>query len=785
MLKKGLFTACVLMIAAPVFAEDYTFLWWSDGWRGRAAEWHKTLYVQTNNYGAAIEVEKPSLPHLGPIPNARPYLEAVTESNASVESLPPSDLRLSVLVGGVEYRCVAAAGEQKDEANFPVRIIESGRCVQRADILNLVFANEKKERIEGDGRLEIVAEASRLRFLLEFAPKQTMQDVEIVASVTQDGTRSEGKRRCDVMEAGKRVAACVVWPPEDSSDAPEGLRVEAQNAPDGSALPVEWDASRGWYYVDLPERQWNIAEEPDRLDRFPVRITNSSANSKSCLLLFAFDGEGFQGITGLCPILRDAHGIPTGIPVQISKNWHRHKDRRFLYDGPWFHAFAEIPVDVGQTWEGELAITYARWGGVPSASHAQLCLVGWGVNQLWDEAAIGSWGESITYDPDVNLNRSMFDDVRPLMVTGMNGGRWEWTCNVGGGDFLVYFDANGKRQFLTRVRTAYACQGPNLTDVLYGGLTADGAIATRIEVSSPRCDDVNRAYHHIRYDVVADTPFSRLAFYQLGADHYNDHTFTAMARGNADGLVEEWTAERGGKRYLKTGLVCEGRAPWVSLHGGQRNEHHPKGAWANRGLIVRSWNARLDGRDAPIPYAAVFGTENGIPSANVELAPPPGIQALKKGDFVEADVELVIVPTREEDYYGPNEALRADLKEHADTWEPVRRLARGNAFDVRVTKGSLRKAYPPVVAVDADQQAEFELTEGLGYVPITIAGLKSSRPPAFLCDGKPVDQTCHGNDYWQAFFDAPSGSYSITYNVDLDSQNDTPAVHRFAVAVPR
>lgn len=192
-------------------------------------------------------------------------------------------------------------------------------------------------------------------------------------------------------------------------------------------------------------------------------------------------------------MLRDAQGILTGPPVQISKNWHRHKDRRFPHDGPWFHAFAEVPVEPGKTWEGELAIIYACWGRVPAASHAQLCLVGLDVNQLWDQAAIVSWGESITYDPDINLNRSIIDDVRPLMVTEMSGNRWEWTCNVGGGDFLVDFGADGKRQSLTRMRTAYLSQGPNLADVVYAGVTADGRIAARIEVSTPRCDDVKRA----------------------------------------------------------------------------------------------------------------------------------------------------------------------------------------------------------------------------------------------------------------------------------------------------
>jgi len=484
----------------------------------------------------------------------------------------------------------------------------------------------------------------------------------------------------------------------------------------------------------------------------------------------------------MCPMLRDAQGFPTGIPVQISKNWHRHKDRHFLYEGPWFHAFAEVPVEPGKTWEGELAITYARWGGVPAASHAQLCLAGWGVNQLWDQAAIGSWGESITYDPDVNLNRSMIDDVRPLMVTGMSGGRWEWTCNVGGGDFLVYFDAGGKRQFLTRMRTAYLSHGPNLTDVIYAGVTADGNIAARIEVSTPRCDDVNRAYHRVRYDVLADTPFSRLAFYQLGADHYNDHSFTMMARGNAHGLIEEWQTQRGGGKYLRTGLECSGRAPWFSLHGSEQNKHHPKGAWANRGLVIRSWKACLSGQELAVPFAAVFGTDDGIPSANVELVPPPTLTQLKKGDFVDAEVELLVAPVAADDYYGPNEPLRADLKANAGTYKPVYRLARGNDIEVDVEKGSLQRTYPPLIAVDSKDNAVFEIRGGVGYVPVTIAGSHTQRGYSLECDNKAVDQGCHGNDFWQTDYSPATGTWSHTYNACLDSADNTQALRHFSLA---
>ncbi|MDX9974915.1 MAG: hypothetical protein RBU21_18145, partial [FCB group bacterium] len=638
MLMRSLSVILLCLGCAVSVAEDYTFLWWADGWRGRAVEWHKTLNIQTNSYGAAMDVEKAALIHLGLIANPKPYALAVSESNDAVNALPPADLRLSVVVSGTTYRCVGAAGNQEDEANFPVRIIESGRMVQRADILNLTLKNDRGQVLEGDARLELVADPRQLHLILEFAPKSELDHVDIEIALAHDGKLVAGESYFDRMTAGHRGVAGVAWPPDASEDSPDAVTVAANDKDSGAPLPVQRDALRGWHYVDLPERQWNMAEELDRLDRFPLRVTNTSDKTETRMLLFAFDGAAFQGVTGLCPMLRDAQGNPSGIPVQISKNWHNNPERHFSNEGPWFHAYAEVTVEAGKTWDGELAIAYARWGGVPAASHAQLCLVGWGTNQLWDQAAIGSFGESITYDPDVCLNRSMIDDVRPLMVTGMSDGRWEWTNNVGGGDFLVYMNPDGKRQFLTRMRTAYLSQGPNLTDVIYAGVTADGRIAARIEVSTPRCDDVNRAYHRLRYDVLEDTPFSRLAFYQLGADNYNDHAFSTLARGNADGLVEEWQTERGGKKYLRAAMECPGRAPWFSLHGGERNEQHAKGAWANRGLVIRSWKARLGGQEVVVPFAAVYGTRNGVPSANVELAPPPGLTELKKGDYVEAEV---------------------------------------------------------------------------------------------------------------------------------------------------
>ena len=62
----------------------------------------------------------------------------------------------------------------------------------------------------------------------------------------------------------------------------------------------------------------------------------------------------------------DAEGRPTGIAVQLSKNWHTRQERRVIYDGAWFHGSTVLRLQPKSETELELAIAYARWGGVPA-----------------------------------------------------------------------------------------------------------------------------------------------------------------------------------------------------------------------------------------------------------------------------------------------------------------------------------------------------------------------------------------------------------------------------------
>ena len=135
----------------------------------------------------------------------------------------------------------------------------------------------------------------------------------------------------------------------------------------------------------------------------------------------------------------------------------------------------------------------------------------------------------------------------------------------------------------------------------YAGVSADGHIAARLTVMTPRSDDINRAVHRLRYDVLAPTPFKRMAFYQLGADHYNDHQFQAMARGNASEVVEEWESAVRGAALLASRHRMRRSVPMVftpsrGQHGQARGCVGKPGI--DRSLMERA-PRRAPGRHAP------------------------------------------------------------------------------------------------------------------------------------------------------------------------------------------
>ena len=801
-------------------SHDYTYMFWAHGWRGESPDGKRVMCVRTGDYGCAFDTETAGLLNFGPIANTTSASEALIEDNQAIYGLSPATLTWELTVGGNSYIVRRSSTPDRTKENLEslglplsllddatpgeqTRMIVSGRFVQRFDMEKLCFEDAHGETLPVTGRVEVTAlphymavtmevgqdagegiDVSSLTARLQIAGSTVRVSPTQVAEVQQDDATSETSIAVPAAVITKEQSLRLSFFVVPERRAPDFSPVSAVSVtgeglgPYTDRLTSRYDAERGLHWLSLPglSGAWDMENNRDMMERVKLTIANASDRPARVPLVFSKDGE-FVGVTGLTPILRDLDGQPLGIPVQVSKNWHTTPGKTFLYQGPWFQGYTVLEVAAGCTFECELTIAYALWGGVPAASHAQLCLIGYGGNQLWDEAAIGSFGETITYDPDVCLGRSIIDDVRPLMVNAMGGGKWSWTNNVGGGDFLVYFNERNEKQYLTRMKAFYEHYGPNLTNVHYAGVSADGKIEAHLKVSTPRCDDINRAYHRFRYDVKEPVEFSRLAFYQLGSDGYNNHQFNKMAWGDKGGLQREWEPGRGGLTYEVTGLPCEGEQTWFSLHDSIPGLTHTdgareaSGAWANRGMVIRSWSARLGGKDVPYPHASVFLTEDNIGSANVEISAPPGVTQLLPGDYVECEVELLILPMSASDYYGPNERLRASLDRAPNSWESVHRQAVGNDLQVTASTGEVLHLCPVIVRADDSNVVEFEIQGGISYVPVTVTGLSTCRN---IClfehrDGgwRKIDQSVQGNDFWQTEYDPEACTWTRIYNVDL------------------
>ena len=774
---------------------DYTCMWWAHGLRDP----RKTFCIRTSRFALAFDYAKFDLTHLTPLPNAPSEAAALLQPNQAVFGKPNASLTCQIEADGKRYRAVAP--RRVDERNC--HLIESGRWFQRRYLERLAWEPGAPKVAGG---LEIAAWPGRLMILLRVKPAQPIRRGALHLTLRLDAlAKSPFAFRLPVDDwpaAQQRELPVVIRPatkqvqallePSPRS-APAAIRVTArQVAPRQADLPVTYDGRLGWHYValrnDVPDK--SPAGRNRRMERVALVLANPADEPRPVRLCFGKTNT--FGMVGISAVLRDSEGNPTGIPVQISKNWHRGRAPG-LYQGPWYRALTRLTVPAGTTLTLEYTSVTALWGGVPAASHAQLCLTGWGSNQLWDQAAIGSWGESLCFEPDQAQRGGAVLDTRPLMVFAMGNTpqrKWGWTHNVGGADFLVYYDSSGAKQWNSRMRTRYRRNGPVLTEVTYAGRSHDARIDLQYTVCLYRTDDITRGIYRVRYDVRRPTPFRRLVLFQCGGDDYSYTGERKFARGNEGGLLEEWPTTWGANRYRTKPVAVTGRVPWFSMHEAvRRAKDH--GAWANRGFVLRRWLAKLAGRPAR-PWAAERGAHvRGADTSLIDLLPPPSVSKLLPGDSVDAVIEHVVVPQFAADYYGPNANLAAALKTHQNTWKMVFREARGNDLEILVTRGRLRRRRPALIRASGNR-AEFSITGGLGHVPVTLSGLTGFRNPVLEIrqpagPWRRVDQADHGNDFWQTDYDAASQTWDLTYSLPLDSPRDarTRRDVRFYLAEPR
>ncbi|MGB1128949.1 MAG: LamG domain-containing protein, partial [Haloferula sp.] len=579
-------------------------------------------------------------------------------------------------------------------------------------------------------------------------------------------------------KVGDRQQVTVNCPIPRQPDRRAGISVSVKDHPNP---PVAFDPEFNCHVAKVGrfKRSFPVGYRDIRdYDEIEIAVNGSKGKSVPFLLEMKHPAN----ITGLCPILCEADGTPTGIPVQLSKNWHE-PDM-----GSYLRAFMLLPASV-ETKRYKLRIAYGFYGRLPSASHSQLSLVGYGGNGRWDQLAIGCWGETYCMDLDMSCVDIAVTDVRMLMArNGKDGTAWGWTDAGWGGDWLGLQDAKGQKHYFNGLRTAYLTHGPCLTEVRYDGYYGAGReVGLDAKVRTLRTDDFARTFTGLNYQFNRPVAADGWLF-KMGRSHH--YVTPKVAYGNAAGLIKEQQVPEGlkeGSPFIPD-LELTGEGPWwVSFPGAYHSNDRDWGT-GYRAMVIRSYKVVAGGKEYDRPvvsFPAFKPGPKGEPNADFLLRAPLGVTTFQPGDSVEIDVEWITLPRVADDYYGPNDAFRKHLEANPSSWKTAHREAVGNDLKVQVEGGTLLESYPVIVKCEQDE-VRVEIEGGLGFVPIRFEGLERARGYKLVevIDGNevPLDQSVHGNDFWQVDYDAASGRFWRSFNLPLDGKAKSYWILRLADA---
>lgn len=833
-------------------ARDYSYMWWKSGFNNPAGGGQ--LNIQTGYYGMAVNPSQGQITKLDSINELVTQTEAGTEDNSRIDGMSAVSMDYNVAIDGETYE-FSFVKKPDDNSSAYSRILETGRYMQRIDIMHLRYS----QLSDVLGRLEIAAlpEYFSLEYSIFSDYEIANADLEFSVTLSEEYVHSEASGDNKVMTFFKDNGSGItfVMPNRDGwSIRAEGntvyFRAESLAVPkseytgfnvivipatqaslsnadiyygseqasvsavqiepkEGREQDVEFDP-KGYVAISLNRMfsasgsSFTSSSNRNALDRLKFTIENSTDENIRVPLQFYKDAP--FAVQGCSPFLRDAEtGEPIGVQVQLTKNWHDNAaiaedDPLKFWSGIWFHGYTIIEVPANSSVTYEFTMTYANWGGVYASSHAQISLAGWGGNyQQWETSSIGAFSEAFCYDPETAHGRAFIDDIRPLNVDSM-GGKYGWTSCNGGGNFLYYnVNYNASMMMFQQVRTQFKKQGPNLTEVIYTGVTRDGKVKFEITANLPRTDDMARVYHTFKYTFLEDVTFDRMAFYQFGADDYNDNVWMTMAVGNDDGPAsftidgETFSGEfalplSDTERYYGSEDVMQridigGEGLWFAYMGAQRQEHK-SGPDSNRALNVISYNAVLNGETYTKPSFNIRCTTNYNIQCNlIELCPPAAVgNTIEKGSTVEGVVEYLNLPVSKEAYYGPSEVMQSIPEEYFNTYRAAYYYVLGGKYTTEASIGEITKSVPITVkTVEGDVAAQITITGGISYVPITFTNVPSYS--GYRLEKKEgeqwvmVDQSYNGNDYWQAWYDSDTATYELTFNVE--HSGDPEAVYEY------
>ncbi|VGO12506.1 Arylsulfatase [Pontiella desulfatans] len=701
---------------------NYTYLYFENGLptpmkhrrsqseANAAARANPDLVIQTGYYSLLLDCDDMDFKGYDALAGSD-YRGALT-NDVSVFTL--ADLILSVVKDGTNFTCTSASVQ--NSTNQLVRLIQSNRYVQRFDHLGLLFKDSLGNTLAGV-RFEMTAWADRVALKLDASDVSgvTETSVKVVSpfSVLHEST-----------VAGDE-AVLAIQPHTDTTLSawnPGDYIVDAYNRDTLAGLAASFDADEFALHIDVPATSISYPADTNRVDEYVIEVTNPEMTTQNIPLIF--EQPTPRAITGTVMLMcEEDDGRPTGIPVQISKNWHKDNNNPTVHQGSWLRGYTMLNLAAGETKRFRLRVVYGYWGGAGAISHSQLSLIGWGKNWKWDESALGAWGESCTYDPCLHAGAAFMDDIRPAFTTPMNGGTdHNWTENSGGGDFLIYRDSSNTYRWIKRLKTAYLWTGPNMTEVLYSGLTDDDKIRVTYSSRAVRTSDYHRRFHGYTYEFLDDvTSPERLVFHQMAADYYTGPTFTNYYRGDESGLLSSYVANPGGNTYKETPVQFNNQ--WLSIDDGMS---YDKVSRSRRGLLNLS--STLNGSAFPL-YMHTYGRSWGSDRMMFDFSANSVERSYSAGDVVEGEFEFIMPPNEASVYWGNDTEFASRLAGYgSNAWNAVHDEFRYNAkLDLAVHEGTLLRNYPiEIQSSENTVLADFTIySGGIGHVPVVVKGVES------------------------------------------------------------
>ncbi|MEI7948024.1 MAG: hypothetical protein WCJ02_15090, partial [bacterium] len=335
----------------PLRAPGYTFSCWLNGWRKHKADQSpEILAIQASAYSFALNLANFSKVGFG-LTSTKPlsYADALKTGTDFLYQLPPAELLISINVGGETYRAVScAAGTDTDPRRLGLaKMWESGRFVQHFELVDLKFQNTTGKTLVCKGNLSLVAWPDSLTFTTALAPDMANAEGlrDALVNIQLKGNNLEC--RAEKAYTGQWTPATtnvltVTYNAKGRITSDQGLTVQVSSGTN-NVFPVAFETTKNCFIAKAPKinRTFKTGYTDVReYDDFSIIIDNADPNRKE--IPFLLDFRSPANITGLCPMLCDKEGRPTGIPVQLSKNWH------YGPMGAYLMAYTSLPVKQGR-----------------------------------------------------------------------------------------------------------------------------------------------------------------------------------------------------------------------------------------------------------------------------------------------------------------------------------------------------------------------------------------------------------------------------------------------------